>query len=65
MSAVTDTAPGTRAPQPRGGLSQSVTDSLVIAKRNLIRMARIPNPVGTASLSCSSPPQRPDQQETS
>ncbi|MGX1880920.1 ABC transporter permease [Streptomyces sp. NPDC055287] len=42
MSAVTDTAPGTRAPQPRGGLSQSVTDSLVIAKRNLIRMARIP-----------------------
>lgn len=43
MSTVTDTAPGsTRAPQPRGGLSQSVTDSLVIAKRNLIRMARIP-----------------------
>ncbi|MGW0550790.1 ABC transporter permease [Streptomyces altiplanensis] len=45
MSAVTDTAPGTRAPQPRGGLSQSVTDSLVIAKRNLIRMARIPEMV--------------------
>ncbi len=45
MSAVTDTAPGTRAPQPSGGLSQSVTDSLVIAKRNLIRMARIPEMV--------------------
>lgn len=43
MSAVTDTVTAdTRAPQPRGGLSQSVTDSLVIAKRNLIRMARIP-----------------------
>ncbi|MGW7052584.1 ABC transporter permease [Streptomyces sp. NPDC054887] len=45
MSAVTDTAPGPRAPQPRGGLAQSVTDSLVIAKRNLIRMARIPEMV--------------------
>ncbi|OEJ40680.1 ABC transporter [Streptomyces agglomeratus] len=45
MSAVTDTAPGPRAPQPRGGLVQSVTDSLVIAKRNLIRMARIPEMV--------------------
>ncbi|GGX24733.1 ABC transporter permease [Streptomyces chryseus] len=45
MSAVTDTAPGTRAPQPRGGISQSVSDSLVIAKRNLIRMARIPEMV--------------------
>ncbi|MBT2491685.1 ABC transporter permease [Streptomyces sp. ISL-96] len=43
MSAVTDTVtPGNRAPKPRGGLSQSVTDSLVIAKRDLIRMARIP-----------------------
>ncbi|OEJ25286.1 ABC transporter [Streptomyces agglomeratus] len=45
MSAVTDTAPGPRAPQPRGGLVQSATDSLVIAKRNLIRMARIPEMV--------------------
>ncbi|MEN8653606.1 ABC transporter permease [Streptomyces sp. 21So2-11] len=34
-----------RAPQPRGGLVQSVTDSLVIAKRNLIRMMRIPEMV--------------------
>jgi ABC transporter DrrB family efflux protein len=43
VSAVTDTVTSdNRAPKPRGGLSQSVTDSLVIAKRNLIRMARIP-----------------------
>ncbi|MEU9304666.1 ABC transporter permease [Streptomyces sp. NPDC048269] len=30
------------APRPRGGLVQGVNDSLVIAKRNLIRMSRIP-----------------------
>ncbi|MEV7168904.1 ABC transporter permease [Streptomyces sp. NPDC093224] len=30
------------APSPRGGVVQSITDSLVIAKRNLIRMSRIP-----------------------
>ncbi|MET9570936.1 ABC transporter permease [Streptomyces virginiae] len=30
------------APRPRGGLTQGVNDSLVIAKRNLIRMSRIP-----------------------
>ncbi|MGZ9932996.1 ABC transporter permease [Streptomyces sp. NC-S4] len=30
------------APRPRGGVVQSVNDSLVIAKRNLIRMSRIP-----------------------
>lgn len=30
------------APQGRGGLLQSVHDSLVVAKRNLIRMLRIP-----------------------
>ncbi|WP_405788520.1 ABC transporter permease [Streptomyces sp. NBC_01367] len=30
------------APRPRGGAVQSVNDSLVIAKRNLIRMSRIP-----------------------
>ncbi|MFC9246830.1 ABC transporter permease [Streptomyces sp. NPDC057136] len=41
MTAVTDAAE-VRAPRPRGGLAQSVTDSLVVAKRNLIRMARIP-----------------------
>jgi ABC transporter DrrB family efflux protein len=30
------------APRPRGGIAQSVNDSLVVAKRNLIRMTRIP-----------------------
>ncbi|MCM2389256.1 ABC transporter permease [Streptomyces albipurpureus] len=30
------------APLPRGGIVQSVRDSLVIAKRNLLRMTRIP-----------------------
>ncbi|MCX5092536.1 ABC transporter permease [Streptomyces sp. NBC_00365] len=40
MSAVTDTAPVAAAPQ--GAIVQSVRDSLVIAKRNLIRMSRIP-----------------------
>ncbi|MEV7446596.1 ABC transporter permease [Streptomyces sp. NPDC056257] len=30
------------APRPRGGIVQGVNDSLVIAKRNLIRMSRIP-----------------------
>ncbi|MER5417966.1 ABC transporter permease [Streptomyces virginiae] len=33
---------GLTAPRPRGGLAQGVSDSLVIAKRNLIRMSRIP-----------------------
>ncbi|MFD3802040.1 ABC transporter permease [Streptomyces sp. NPDC058611] len=33
------------APRPRGGLVQSANDSLVIAKRNLIRMSRIPEMV--------------------
>ncbi|MFD7431733.1 ABC transporter permease [Streptomyces sp. NPDC059818] len=41
MSALTDTA---AAPAPRagGGIGQAVRDSLVIARRNLIRMTRIP-----------------------
>ncbi|MFF5762514.1 ABC transporter permease [Streptomyces tanashiensis] len=30
------------APRPRGGIIQSVNDSLVIARRNLIKMSRIP-----------------------
>ncbi|WP_314254599.1 ABC transporter permease [Streptomyces kutzneri] len=30
------------APRPRGGVAQSVNDSLVIAKRNVIRLSRIP-----------------------
>ncbi|MBO8187614.1 ABC transporter permease [Streptomyces spirodelae] len=33
------------APRGRGGIAQSVTDSLVMAKRNLIRMVRIPEVV--------------------
>ncbi|MGW8887647.1 ABC transporter permease [Streptomyces sp. NPDC055749] len=41
MTAVTDTVQ-VPAPRPRGGIGQSVSDSLVVAKRNLIRMARIP-----------------------
>ncbi|MFD9565949.1 ABC transporter permease [Streptomyces sp. NPDC059994] len=41
MTAVVET-PHLTAPQPRGGIVQSVNDSLVVAKRNLIRMMRIP-----------------------
>ncbi|MBB1245938.1 ABC transporter permease [Streptomyces durbertensis] len=33
---------GPVAPSGRGGISQSVNDSLIVAKRNLIRMLRIP-----------------------
>ncbi|MGW6565553.1 ABC transporter permease [Streptomyces sp. NPDC054975] len=39
MTAVTDAVPAAR---PRGAIAQSIGDSLVVAKRNLIRMARIP-----------------------
>ncbi|WP_418958782.1 ABC transporter permease [Streptomyces tritici] len=42
MTALGDTVPQRTAPQARGGLGQSVSDSLVVAKRNLIRMTRIP-----------------------
>ncbi|WP_328915764.1 MULTISPECIES: ABC transporter permease [unclassified Streptomyces] len=45
MSAVTDVPGGTLAPTPRGGLLQSAHDSLVVAKRNLLRMMRIPEVV--------------------
>ncbi|MEU2245514.1 ABC transporter permease [Streptomyces sp. NPDC019224] len=41
MSALSETA-RTSAPRPGGGIGQSVRDSLVIGKRNLIRMTRIP-----------------------
>ncbi|MEV0258807.1 ABC transporter permease [Streptomyces sp. NPDC050732] len=44
MSTVTD-AVRTAAPRPAGGIGQSVRDSLVVAKRNLIRMSRIPEMV--------------------
>ncbi|MEU9717083.1 ABC transporter permease [Streptomyces sp. NPDC047976] len=41
------TAPDARptAPRPGGGITQGVRDSLVIARRNLIRMGRIPEVV--------------------
>ncbi|MFD7323887.1 ABC transporter permease [Streptomyces sp. NPDC059875] len=39
MTAVTDAV---APPKPRGGITQSISDSLVVAKRNLIRMTRIP-----------------------
>ncbi|MEU6879810.1 ABC transporter permease [Streptomyces sp. NPDC046712] len=42
MTAVTDAVV---APKPRGGIAQSIGDSLVVAKRNLIRMTRIPEMV--------------------
>ncbi|MEU7579370.1 ABC transporter permease [Streptomyces sp. NPDC041068] len=44
MSAVSTTG-RLAAPQPAGGIGQSVRDSLVVAKRNLIRMTRIPEMV--------------------
>ncbi|MFF3029983.1 ABC transporter permease [Streptomyces rubiginosohelvolus] len=44
MSTTTKDAP-VLAPRPSGGAVQSVKDSLVVAKRNLIRMARIPEMV--------------------
>ncbi|GGK15639.1 transport permease protein [Streptomyces camponoticapitis] len=45
MSAVTEASPKALAPPPRGGVIQSIRDSLVIARRNLIRMTRIPEVV--------------------
>ncbi|PJE96652.1 ABC transporter [Streptomyces carminius] len=43
MSTTTaEPAPGTRAPRSAGGIRQSLSDSLVIAQRNLLRMMRIP-----------------------
>ncbi|CAG7601976.1 Transport permease protein [Actinacidiphila bryophytorum] len=46
MSAATDTTPQlTLAPHARGGVMQSAHDSLVVAKRNLRRMIRIPEVV--------------------
>ncbi|MDI3389373.1 ABC transporter permease [Streptomyces sp. B-S-A8] len=40
MTAVTEAAQ--LAPRPAGGVGQSIRDSLVVARRNLIRMTRIP-----------------------
>jgi ABC transporter DrrB family efflux protein len=45
VSAVTETPQLTLAPKPRGGVAQSAHDSLVVAKRNLLRMMRIPEVV--------------------
>jgi ABC transporter DrrB family efflux protein len=45
VSATTETPQLTLAPQPRGGVAQSAHDSLVVAKRNLLRMLRIPEVV--------------------
>ncbi|MEU2161633.1 ABC transporter permease [Streptomyces chengbuensis] len=42
MTTVQEAADRAAAPRPRGGIAQSVSDSLVVAKRNLIRMTRIP-----------------------
>lgn len=42
MSSLTDAVRVAPAANP---VSQSVRDSIVVAKRNLIRMSRIPNPV--------------------
>ncbi|WP_097870912.1 ABC transporter permease [Streptomyces sp. rh34] len=44
MSAIAKDAPSL-LPRPAGGITQSVKDSLVVAKRNLIRMTRIPEMV--------------------
>ncbi|WP_461026638.1 ABC transporter permease [Streptomyces sparsus] len=41
MSAVPE-ARQVATPSPKGGVSQSIRDSVVVAKRNLIRMGRIP-----------------------
>ncbi|MFE0648893.1 ABC transporter permease [Streptomyces sp. NPDC059534] len=43
MTSLTDTVSGDR--KPRGGIVQSINDSLVVTKRNLIRMTRIPEMV--------------------
>jgi ABC transporter DrrB family efflux protein len=45
VSTTTEPATGTRAPRSSGGIRQSMTDSLVIAQRNLLRMMRIPEMV--------------------
>ncbi len=51
MSALTDAVRVAPAANP---VSQSIRDSVVVAKRNLIRMSRIPNPVHGASMRFSS-----------
>ncbi|MBK3554976.1 ABC transporter permease [Streptomyces sp. MBT56] len=45
MSAIAKDQAPALVPRPSGGVTQSVKDSLVVAKRNLIRMTRIPEMV--------------------
>ncbi|MEU3054524.1 ABC transporter permease [Streptomyces griseus] len=45
MSAIAKDEAPVLLPRPSGGVTQSVKDSLVVAKRNLIRMTRIPEMV--------------------
>jgi ABC-2 type transport system permease protein len=45
VSVTESKAPAQIAPVAKGGLGQSVSDSLIVAKRNLIRMKRIPEMV--------------------
>jgi ABC transporter DrrB family efflux protein len=48
VSTLTGTGAGTGGPtagKPRGGIARSVADSLVVTRRNLIRMTRIPEMV--------------------
>jgi hypothetical protein len=52
VSAVTDTV---RVAAPGNAVSQSFRDSMVVAKRNLIRMSRIPNPVRSCRSGSISP----------
>ncbi len=54
MSATTG-AIGSAVPQQRGGVLQTLRDSRVVAKRNLRRMTRIPNPVGPCWVGFTSP----------
>lgn len=56
MTTVSETAGDSpvRTARPRGGVSRSVRDSLVVAKRNLIRMMRIPNRVRPSGLGFTS-----------
>ncbi|MFD7976681.1 hypothetical protein [Streptomyces sp. NPDC059071] len=57
MTALTDTA---ARPKARGAITQSIADSLIVTKRNLIRMMRIPNLVRRVEFhySCVSAGQR-------
>ncbi|WP_399199690.1 hypothetical protein [Streptomyces sp. WAC 06725] len=58
MTTVTPAAPRVGVPKRRGAISQSVRDSLTVAKRNLIRMLRIPNRVRPSQLAFTSGTER-------